>query len=266
MWTAWSAYWSYQEDFFLDLDAVNKLSPRIEDPVLIVGAGQGLLVEQLMKNGFKVDGIELDSEMIKYAKERRGLELIYADARKMPFADGRYKTSIIATGVIDFLNDEEQIKLIMDETRRVTGSGQVFVAFYKYHPRVEELLRTTYLITNDGLHQMKKMYEMLRLSVDKPIDCISVIRKEANVGFFSALLILIKSEMFLPKKEKVSNKNWSRAWKKAKKELDNPDILIDSVPECIPYRNEQDIRKLFERLGLAVNDMLFYDNCIIAQL
>ena len=48
-WTAWSPYWSHQEDFFLDLDAINKLSAFITSPALIIGAGQGLLVEQLQK-------------------------------------------------------------------------------------------------------------------------------------------------------------------------------------------------------------------------
>jgi 2-polyprenyl-3-methyl-5-hydroxy-6-metoxy-1,4-benzoquinol methylase len=63
-WTAWAPYWSYQEDFFLDLDAINKLSALITNPVLIIGAGQGLLVEQLQKNNFTVDGIDSDPQMI----------------------------------------------------------------------------------------------------------------------------------------------------------------------------------------------------------
>ncbi len=106
-WGSWAPYWSYFEDNFLDIESINKLSATIESPILIIGAGQGILVEQLQNKGFKVDGLELDPQMIKYAKDRRGIDLIQADAGKMPFADNSYRTSIIATGVIDFIDDTE---------------------------------------------------------------------------------------------------------------------------------------------------------------
>ena len=87
--------------------------------MLIVGAGQGLLVEQLQTTGHKVEGVDLSPQMIKYALTRRGLKLIEADARKLPSADRTYNTTIIATGVVDFLDDEGQIGLIVNEARTV---------------------------------------------------------------------------------------------------------------------------------------------------
>lgn len=59
-WKTWSPYWSYIEDSSLDLETINKLTIAIRNPVLIIGAGQGLLVEQLQKKGFKVDGVDLN--------------------------------------------------------------------------------------------------------------------------------------------------------------------------------------------------------------
>jgi len=266
-WTAWAPYWSYEEDFFLGIEIINQLAVDIISPVLIVGAGQGLLVEQLQKKGFKVDGIDLDPQMVIYAKKRRGLDIIQGDAKNMPFANNSYKTSVIASGVVDFINDEEQIQSIINETLRITDdSGKVFVAFYKYHPKVEKLLKLINLITDDGLHRFQKMYEMCRLSIDKPMECIKVIENEANIGFFHALLILVKSQMFLPKKEKRSNKRWAEAWKKATKELDNPKYLIDCAPEFLPYRNEEKIRKLFAQLNFNIHNMRVYDNCTIVQI
>lgn len=267
LWTAWSPYWSYQEDFFLDLDTIDKLTDDIMSPVLIVGAGQGLLVEHLQKKGFKVDGVDSEPQMVMYAKQRRGLDLVQADARDMPFATSSCTTSIIATGVIDFMDDEQEIRSILDETRRVTDdSGSVFVAFYKYHPRVERLLKLTNLITDDGVHRFRQMYEMMRLSVDKPAECIRVIKNKANVGLFGALLILIRSQMFLPKKEKLSSRRWSEAWKKASKELDDPQSLIDSVPEFLPYRNEERVRELFKQLDLAIQNVIVHDSCTIVEV
>lgn len=99
-WDVWAPHLLDLEDNLLDLETINQLSGSFTNPVLVVGAGQGLLVEGLTKGGFRVDGVELSPVMIEYAKSRRGLRLIEADARNMPFDDGTYGTSIIATGLV----------------------------------------------------------------------------------------------------------------------------------------------------------------------
>jgi ubiquinone/menaquinone biosynthesis C-methylase UbiE len=266
-WTAWSPYWSYQEDFFLDLDAINKLSAFITNPVLIIGAGQGLLVEQLQKNDFTVEGIDLDPQMISYAKERRGIDLIQANAMEMPFANDSYKTSIIATGVVDFIDDEEQIKSIINEALRVTDkTGKVLVAFYKYHPKVEALLKYTGIITNKSLLRFKKLAEMTMLSFESPIRFIRAVRKETNIGFLRTLFILLRTQLFLPKKEKKESRKLSAVWKRARNELDNPQSLIDCLPELVPYRSKEEIRGLFKDLNFSIKNMFYYDSCTIVQL
>ena len=266
-WTAWSPYWSYQEDFFLDLDAINKLTAFITNPVLIVGAGQGLLVEQLQKKDFTVDGIDSDPQMISYAKERRGLDLIQANAMNMPFADDSYKTSIIATGVVDFIDDEGQIKSIINEAFRVTDkTGKVFVAFYKYHPRVDALLKRTGIITENRFLRFKKLAEMTMLSFENPIRFISAVRKEADIGYLRTLLILLRTQLFLPKKEKRESRKLSAVWKRARNEMDNPQSLIDCLPELVPYRNREQISSLFMNLNFSIKNIYFYDNCTIVQL
>ena len=81
---SWAPYWSYLEDNYLDIESINKLATIVKSPVLIVGAGQGIIVEQLIKMGFKADGIDLSPQMIEFAKQRRGLDFIQADARNIP--------------------------------------------------------------------------------------------------------------------------------------------------------------------------------------
>ena len=71
-WEVWAPYLSYVENNHLDLDCIRQLKNHVNDPVLVVGAGQGLIVEDLQKMGFKADGIELNPTMIEYAKKRRG--------------------------------------------------------------------------------------------------------------------------------------------------------------------------------------------------
>lgn len=266
-WKRWSPYWVLLEDFFLDLEVINKLKIHIENPVLIIGAGQGLLVEELQKKGFQVDGVDLEPNMITYAKKRRGLNLIQANAKNMPFSDRSYKTSIIATGVVDFMEDEEEIESIINEARRVTdNSGKVFIAFYQYHPKVEKLFRYSGLITDKGVHLFRRMGEMTKLSCDNPIGYIKAFKSEANVGYCSALISLIKVLLFLPKKEKKQRKRSAKLWKQTSNELDNPESLIDCLPEFIPYRNEESIRDLLKLLSIPIRNMSVYDSCVVVQL
>jgi hypothetical protein len=266
-WTKWSPYWSYQEDFFLDSDTINKLAVYISNPVLIIGAGQGLLIEQLHKKNFTVDGIDSDPQMISHAKQRRGLDLIQANAGNMPFADDSYKTSIIATGVVDFINDQEQIRLIINEALRVTdSSGRVFVAFYKYHPKVEALLKCTGIITDKSLLRFKKLAEMTLLSFEHPLRFINVARTETNIGFLNAFFIFIKTQLFSLKKEKRARRDLSSLWKRAKNELDNPQSLIDCLPESVPYRNPEHISGLLKNLSFSVKNMYYYDSCTVVRL
>lgn len=65
----------------------------IRQPVLVVGAGQGLIVEELRRQGLRCDGIDLSARMMEYARVRRGLTLVRANATAMPFADGAYETA-----------------------------------------------------------------------------------------------------------------------------------------------------------------------------
>lgn len=266
-WTAWSPYWYYWEDFFLDSEAISKIAVFLTNPVLIIGAGQGLLVEQLQKKNFTVDGIELDPQMISYAKKRRGLDLVHANAKSMPFANDSYKASIIATGVIDFMNDEEQIKLILNEALRVTDdSGKIFVAFYKFTPKAEAVLKFIGIMTNDSFLRYKKLYEMIILSSENPIGFIRAIQNETGVGFLRAFFVSMKSQLFMSKKEKRQGRKLSAIWKRAKDEMDNPQSLIDCLPESVPYRNPEQISALLKNLNFSVKNMYYYDSCTIARL
>src|SRR5947199_3615441 len=118
-WDALAPHHSSLENNYFDLSGLRRIIHEIHQPVLVVGAGQGLIVEELLKNGFQTDGIDLSSEMIRHAKRRRGLTLIEADAKALPFGAGIYETMIYATGVIDFMGDEEQIRVILKEAMRV---------------------------------------------------------------------------------------------------------------------------------------------------
>ncbi len=140
-WDALAPHHSAIENNYLDLPSLRRIVHDIHQPVLVVGAGQGLIVEELQKNGLHVEGVDLSSEMIRYAQKRRGLNLVRADARAMPFGGGTYETIIYATGVVDFIADDAQIRMIVNEARRiVTQSGRIFIAFYRISDSLLDLM------------------------------------------------------------------------------------------------------------------------------
>lgn len=260
-WETWAPYLSYIEDNHLDLANIEKLSGIISDPVLIIGAGQGLLVEQLQKSGHKVDGIDQSPQMIKYAETRRGLKLIEADASNLPFASEMYNTAIIATGVVDFLDDDGQVRAIVDEARRVTrDSGKVLVAFLGVHPAAERFARRIGLITDTGTFHQKKFFELTRLS---PWQTLMSFRRDTRMGIFRALRELFLLQIFLPRKEKEISKSLAQVWKVA----DNPQALIDSGIASLPYRTEDDVRALCARLQFPVDRFFVFGNyCYVVQI
>lgn len=263
-WELWSPYWTYIEENFLDSDSIQKLTPFVKAPVLIVGGGQGLLVEKLQQNGFHVDGVDSESLMIEFAEKRRGIKLIEADGANLPFDDDTYNTCIVATGVIDFLEDESKIKSILDEALRVTSDdGNVFVASCRFHPKVEKLMRYIGLLTDQDIWCYRRTLDIMRLSF---LEQFSIIRNDPNVSTFGAFLTLLQTQMFLPNKENRSAKNWKKAWKKAKQELDDPEMLLQICPESAPYRNEMKIKDLYKRLNFTLTRTLVFHSCTVVQL
>ena len=146
------------EDNYFDRSSLHRILPELREPVLVVGAGQGLIVAELLKSRIRCDGVDFSSEMIRYARERRGLSLIQADAKAMPLKNGAYQTIIYATGVVDFNGDETEIKLIMNEAARVVSpSGSIFVAFYRSSAAVEDLLTELGLLHDHMLLQREAL-------------------------------------------------------------------------------------------------------------
>ena len=79
-WDALAEHHAAIEDNHLDLASLRRIMSDLRSPVLVVGAGQGLLVAELQAKGFQCDGVDFSAEMIKHARGRRGLDLIQADA------------------------------------------------------------------------------------------------------------------------------------------------------------------------------------------
>jgi ubiquinone/menaquinone biosynthesis C-methylase UbiE len=258
-WDALAPHHSSIENNYLDLPSLRLIVHDIHQPVLVVGAGQGLIVAELRKNGFQSDGVDLSSEMIRYAKTRRGLTFVQADARAMPFGEGTYETIIYATGVVDFIGDEEQIRVIMNEARRIINqSGNIFVAFYRISAASENFLARLGLLRNNVL-SLREALEIYRLN---PVQTIAWVAKKAEAGYFRAGMLSLRSWALSTMQEKTTAFKMQRIFRR----MDHANSLINATPERQPYRNEPEIRNLFKRLAIPMKKLEASGSCYIVQI
>ena len=258
-WDALAPHHSSLENNYLDLPSLRRIIRDLHQPVLVVGAGQGLIVAELRKNGFRVDGVDLSSEMIRYAKTRRGLQLVQADARTLPFGEKRYETIIYATGVVDFIEDEEQIAVIMNEARRIINrSGKIFIAFYKMSAASEDFLARLGLLRNNVL-SLREALEFHRLN---PVQAIAWVAKKAEAGYVRAGILSLRAWAFSTMQEKTAALHMQRIFRA----MDHADSVIDAAPERQPYRNEPEIRSLFKRLAIPMKKFEASGSCYIVQI
>jgi len=259
-WETLAPYLSHIEDNFLDLESINKLKSIINGPVLVIGAGQGLLVESLQQSGYKVDGIDNNTKMIEYAERRRSIKLIQEDATNLSFDDNSYKTTIVATGVVDYIDDLHLIEAILNEAARVTtDEGRILVAFYRMHPASEAFQKSAGILTVDGKFRHRYAFGLMQ---GKLSDMIKTIKKDTNMGLLPIIFHLVKIQILVPKKERDMSKTFNEMFKM----MDNPNEFIESCPDSIPYRTLPSIHELFEKLGFSISNTYVYDLCTVAEL
>jgi ubiquinone/menaquinone biosynthesis C-methylase UbiE len=258
-WDSLAPHHAALENSYLDLSSLRRIQQEIRPPVLVVGAGQGLIVAALKAQGHQCDGVDLSAEMIRYARIRRGLALVHADAKALPFRNGAYKTIIYATGVIDFISNEAEIRVIMKEGRRIAEhSGDIFVAFYKFSAATEELVIRLGLLRNNVL-RFRELLEIYRLT---PVQSISWVAKRSKVSYSGALVMALRSWAFSSWQEKRNAFHMQKVFSIPK----HADSLIQAAPENQTYRNEVEIRNLFARLGIPIRQLATFGSCHLVRI
>jgi SAM-dependent methyltransferase len=258
-WDVLAQFHAEIEDTNFDLASVRRLLPEIESPVLVVGAGQGLIVEELRKRGFECDGVDLSSEMIRQAKLRRGMTLVQADAKAMPFSAASYQTVIYATGVVDFTAEDDDIRAMLTEARRVVKeSGRIFIAFYKASAAQEDFLKLVGL-TRDHRLEFRKSLEVYLMN---PVQMVSWVERRAGLGSFRATIALLRVAARSTMHEKRNTRRMQRVFR----QLGDPRSLINAAPEKLPYRNEREIENLFQRLDIPIKQLRAFASCWVVRV
>lgn len=247
------------EDNYLGVSSVRLILNGIHQPVLVVGAGQGLIVEELRRQGLQCDGIDLSAKMLEYAKLRRGLTLVRGNATAMPFVDGSYETVIFATGVIDFMADLQDIETAMREASRIVSrTGNIFVAFYRFSAAQERFLISLGLLRNDLLH-MRSALGLHRLGFRA---LVAWVAKTARISTFQAVRLCINSGLGSTKQERAIAITMRRVVAKSR----DPVAFIEAAPETQPYRDKSAIERLLDSLSMRIEDWHTSTSCHLVRV
>ena len=258
-WDALAPHHAVLEDNYFDLASLRHKLQEIRSHVLVVGAGQGLIVAELRKEGFQCDGVDLSSEMVRYAKLRRGITLVRADAKAMPFAGRTYGTVIYATGVIDFTADEEGIRMMLAEGRRIVkDSGKMIIAFYKLSAALESFMGRVGLLSDNEM----AFRQSLELYLLNPAQMITWVARKAGLSYFRAVTAMLRMTALSTMQERRMTFKTQRIFRN----MSDPRSLINAAPEKQPYRNQGEIVNLFKRLGIPIKQIETLGSCYIVRI
>jgi len=258
-WDALAPHHSAIEDHYLDVPTIRRIMKDLQRPVLIVGAGQGLIVEEIRKGGIQCDGVDLSSEMIRYAKLRRGITLIHADAKAVPVAGRSYGTVIYATGVIDFTEDEAGIRLMLEEGKRIIKEeGKIYVAFYRISAALESFSERVGLLN----HNTMVLGPIFELCLLNPGQMITWVANKTGLSRFRAALLLLQITAGSTRQEIGMTFRMQKIFHRMK----DPQLLINAAPKTEPYRNENEIRRLFERLAIPIKQLGIFTSCFMVRI
>ena len=117
----------------LSSDRLPLIAHHLKSPILLIGAGQGQVLEKLQENYGDTTGLDWSREMLARARQRKAANLIEGDAGQLPFADESFQTAVISTGVLLPSHDEARSCAYIQEAFRVVRSGGTMIAciFYK---------------------------------------------------------------------------------------------------------------------------------------
>ncbi len=265
-WHHWAPFWERLEDRHLGTLVTEAFVDSIESPVLVIGSGQGVVVDRLRQRGFQVTAVDREPEMAALAKRRRGIRTLLADGRKLPFGDNAFRTVIVATGVVDYLFDEAVIREILSEARRVTrNNGDVIIAFYKLPPRTLKINRGLGVVTPDGRFRLRRIFEIMKGYKEHFLKPQALVREWTGRGALGTFLFWCSLGVVLPRSMRREQKLFLGIFDEAAAAGLDVDALIGSVPAALPYRTEAEVRALLHACGILRYTFDRHPDCTVVR-
>jgi SAM-dependent methyltransferase len=263
-WSTWAPLWNMIEDRHFSTRVAESLLDQMKSDVLIIGAGQGVIVRYLMKKGINAVGLDINPNMVKIAKEKYNLDIVEGDAGNLPFKENSYNTIIISSGVVDYGADESAITIFINEARRVCRTGgKIFIAFYRIIGRIEKIYKKIGVIDSNNIYHLNRIFEINKIVEKFPPMAAIPIQKwtgksMARVHFEWAMIGLTQ-----PKEFRIERKWINNIFKSAEKMGLKKQVLIDSVPDKLPYRTKSQIEKLLGNIHIEYREIKEFDDCTV---
>lgn len=98
---------------------IEPMAPWLTSPLLLVGAGRGLILQALRAAGYAATGVDWSANMVAEAQREGVAGLTQGDACHLPHDSGSLASVIFATGVFLPTHSEDRIDAYLCEVRRV---------------------------------------------------------------------------------------------------------------------------------------------------
>ena len=110
--------------------------------ILVLGCATGRTLEPFFAANLKVIGVDASFEMISKCPDHIRHALHVADARELPFPRSQFDLVVIATGILDAMDDNDAFLLLKEVTRVCRPSGHISIYTHKFpnFPLIHNLL------------------------------------------------------------------------------------------------------------------------------
>jgi SAM-dependent methyltransferase len=243
-----SPYWRFLENGGLN-ENLSVLVEYVASPVLLLGSGQGLVSQKLVARGYDVTNVDISRSMIGYAKSRRGVETIEADAASVSISR-KFRTIIISTGLVTEANAQTRfvVELLTNVDRHLACGGQVLLTYLKTSSSVQVF---EYL---GLLGRPSNNFDIwnARASLDKMKECLSAKGYDNNLIDYLFVLFEDKLEDHRQMIERIGSE-----YMKINGGAEPPQKLIDACADfasCYlkPVSEHSLIKAIEERYGILV--------------
>lgn len=112
-------------------------SKRASSSALDSGCGTGTIADLLKAKGYRVSGVDISPEMLRFAHKPASVQYVLANSLDLPYDDGRFDV-VCTRGVLLSHVGKKYVDLFLREHRRVLRGGGLFVFDFITHFDVSE--------------------------------------------------------------------------------------------------------------------------------
>ncbi len=165
---------SYSEAIYID-NFIKRFKPNT-DHILELGCGTGRHLQEMLKLGYKVKGIDISAEMLQMIPKLEGLELECTNIVDFQ-SDKKFNVITALFHVVSYINDIESLDSLFCNTKSNLSDGGLFIFDVWFTPAVMSIEPSIRVLEINN-----ENYEITRIATPK-IDYINNL-VEVNYKFF----------------------------------------------------------------------------------